>query len=78
MSELTQVDIDEAFKEIKTEWDRNVEASGQTDAMFIALDTTGFASAFLHSYQVAKEVAESHGLVMPELVKGLEITISES
>lgn len=74
MDELTQEKVDEMFAEIKAEWDKRVKASGEREAMFIALDKTGFVAEFFYNYQRAKEHVESQGLVMPELVEGLKVS----
>ena len=75
--EITQEDVDIAFKAIKEEWDSRVKESGVTQQMYIALDKTGSASNYLAMYQQAKEQTEKLGLVMPVLIKGLKVTIEE-
>jgi hypothetical protein len=74
VKKLTQEDVNETFEKIKAEWDKRREESGLSDAMFLALDNTGFASEFIGLYQQAKEHVESNGLFMPELIAGLEVT----
>lgn len=74
MNELTQEKVDEVFAEIKAEWDKKVKASGKSEAMFIALDKTGFVAELFYNYQLAKEHVENKGLVMPELVEGLKVS----
>lgn len=72
---LTQEKIDGIFGEIKSEWDKMVKESGRSESMFIALGGKT-PSNFLAYYQMAKEHVESEGLIMPELVKGLKVSVS--
>ena len=70
---ITQDQVNQAFKEITAEFNRMVDESGRSPEMFIALDDS--APEFLFYYQQIKERVESLGLVAPELVKGLELRI---
>lgn len=74
--DVTQKDVDEMFGEVREAWKLGVLNSGVSEAMFIATDRTGFVSLMLGEYQEAKELVEAKGLVMPELVKGIEIKVS--
>lgn len=74
----TQQEINECFAPLKAQWDEKVRESGKSDAMFIATDKTGFAATFIHNYNSAKTAVEAHGLKMPELVKGLSVSYSDS
>jgi hypothetical protein len=49
--------------------------SGETEQMFIFTDKTGFVANFLTDYQIAKQGVEAQGFVMPELVKGISISV---
>lgn len=77
MEEVTQEKVDEAFSEAKKEWDRKVAESGHPEHMFVFLDRSGFVGQFLTEYQMCKEMVESSGLVMPELIPGLEISVTD-
>ena len=74
IDEPTQEKINEIFEVIKAEWDKLILESGQTESMAIALSKPG-VTYFLAQYHDAKQEVEALGLVMPELVKGLKITI---
>lgn len=74
---ITQNDVDENFDNIKNEWDEMVSESGKSEAMFIATDNAGVVANFMAGYQITKTLVEAEGLIMPELVKGLEITIDD-
>lgn len=74
--DVTQKDVDEMFGEVKEIWKEGVSNSGVSEAVFIATDRTGFVALMLCEYQEAKELVEAKGLVMPELVKGVEINVS--
>ncbi len=69
---LTQEQVDEVFSEIKVEWDKRVEASGKSQALFLASDSTGYVAKFMANYFAASENVKSLGLVMPELLKATE------
>lgn len=73
---FTQEQINESFIEIKAEWDKLVKESGRSESMFLAMGGE-IVSHFLYNYQVAKEHVESQGLVMPALVKGLSVSVSQ-
>lgn len=73
---LTQADVDDTFIDIKVAWDKLVKESGRSESMFIAMGGE-IVSHFLYNYQVAKEHVESQGLVMPVLVKGLSVSVSQ-
>jgi len=74
---MTQETVNQAFQEIKKVWDEKVAESGKSAQMFVITDNTGFASEFIATYQRAKEHVEWNGLVMPELMPGLEVKILE-
>lgn len=76
MNSLTQEQVDEAFVEIKKEWDSIVARSGQSENMAIALGCDG-VRGFLLAYQEAKENVESLGLKMPVLIPHVVITIGD-
>lgn len=80
MSEgINQELVDKTFIEMSTLWDDKFEASGhKLVASFVAENKDGWAVQFLAEYQMAKESVESHGLVMPVLVEGISIKLSES
>ena len=67
---LTQEEIDLSMVELKSLWDKKVQQSGKSEAVFIATDDTGFATNMLYNYKVAKEHVESLGLVMPVMTQG--------
>jgi len=77
--EITQELVDKTFIEMSTLWDDKFEASGhRLVASFVAENKDGWAVQFLAEYQMAKEAVELHGLVMPVLVEGISIKLSES
>lgn len=71
---MTQGDVDNAFIQIKNEWDGMVSKSGKSEHMFVATEKS--ASIFLAQYADAKAATEAGGLIMPELVKGLAVAYS--
>lgn len=77
MNEVTQEQLDEMFLEIKQDWDQKVLESGRSEAMFIVMDNTGYVAHFMNNYSYVKEEVEKQGLIMPELVKGLEVNYED-
>ena len=77
METITQETVDEIFKEAKAEWDAKVAESGHCEAVFIVQDEDQWASGFLVGYAMAKENVESMGLTIPDLVEGMNITLTE-
>lgn len=73
--EITQEIVDEIYKGAKAEWDTAVADSGHCEAVFIHQDVDGWASNFLVGYAMAKENVESMGLIIPDLVDGMKITL---
>lgn len=71
---VTQREVDSSFLVVKAAWDDMVKKSGKAEAVFICTDDN--AASFLHLYKMAKESVEAKGLTMPELIKGLKITIN--
>lgn len=78
MDNITQEKVDELWVEAKAEWDQKVAESGRSEQMFICTDKTGFVANFLTEYQIAKETVEARGLVMPDFVQGLSISVSNT
>ena len=74
---ITQDQVNEMFVVVNEEWQQMVANSGQSEPMFIILNSDKRATQFLYHYQLAKEEVEKSGLVMPELVKGLLVTHSD-
>ena len=72
--QVTQEQVNEAFKSFKDLWDQAVIESGETESMFIAL---GLGTNMLAAYQEIKEEVESLGLVMPTLKEGLEVRFND-
>lgn len=78
MSELTQEEVNEIFKDIKRAWDEEVTESGLSVAMFVATDETGFATQYLAMYQNTKEELIKLGLTLPELLpRNIVVTITD-
>ena len=76
--EITQELVDQTFIEISELWLDKFEESGhKLVASFVAENKDGWAVRFLAEYQMAKENVESLGLVMPVLVEGITIKLSE-
>lgn len=76
--EITQELVDHIFIEMSELWMDKFEESGhRLTASFIAENKDGWALQFLAEYQMAKEHIEGLGLVMPVLVEGVTITLSE-
>ncbi len=69
--------LNELFSALKREWDIKLNSSGLPEPIFIATDNTGFTGRILFVYQMAKEHAESEGLIMPVLIHGLSIKIED-
>ena len=77
--EITQELVDQTFIEMSELWLDKFEESGhKLIASFIAENKDGWAVQFLAEYQMAKEHVESLGLVMPVLVEGVTIKLSEN
>ena len=77
--EMTQEMVNEAFAEIKAEWDAKFKESGRDSvAMFVMLDNTGWVANFLATHQQLKDHLHNVGLEMPEIegLNGLKITLS--
>lgn len=76
--EITQELVDQTFIEMSELWLDKFEESGhKLVASFVAENKDGWAVQFLAEYQMAKEHVESLGLVMPVLVEGITIKLSE-
>ena len=76
--EITQELVDQTFIEMSELWLDKFEESGhKLISSFIAENKDGWAVQFLAEYQIAKENVESLGLVMPVLVEGVTIKLSE-
>lgn len=76
--EITQELVDQTFIEMSEMWLDKFEESGhKLVASFVAENKDGWAVQFLAEYQMAKEHVESLGLVMPVLVEGITIKLSE-
>jgi hypothetical protein len=76
--EITQELVNQTFIEMSELWLDKFEESGhKLVASFIAENKDGWAVQFLAEYQMAKEHVESLGLVMPVLVEGVTIKLSE-
>lgn len=79
MEEITQELVDKTFIEMSEMWLDKFEASGhKLIASFVAENKDGWAVQFLAQYQMAKENVESLGLVMPVLVEGITINLSDA
>ena len=78
MSDITQSDVDAGFKELKAAWDKKFKGScARTVSGFIMADKDKFAVNTLAQYQQVKEGVEAEGLIMPVLVEGTTIILSE-
>ena len=76
--EITQELVDQTFIEMSELWLDKFEESGhKLISSFIAENKDEWAVQFLAEYQIAKENVESLGLVMPVLVEGVTIKLSE-
>ena len=73
MKLFTQKNINKAAKEAKAEWSAQLKASGMTQSVFIATDTTGFVKQFMGEYALLKEYVEDLGFKMPVIVKGVKV-----
>lgn len=79
LTAVTQELVDQTFIEMSELWMDKFEESGhKLVASFVAENKDGWAVQFLAEYQMAKEAVELHGLVMPVLVEGISIKLSES
>jgi hypothetical protein len=77
--EITQELVDQTFIEMSELWLDKFEASGHAlVSSFIAENKDGWAAQFLAEYQMAKEAVESLGLIMPVLVEGMSIKLTEN
>ena len=76
--EITQELVDQTFIEMSELWLDKFEESGhKLVSSFIAENKDGWAVQFLAEYQMAKENVESLGLVMPVLVEGVNVILTE-
>ncbi len=76
---ITQELVDSTFIEMSELWLDKFEASGhKLVSSFIVENRDGWATQFLAEYQIAKECVEEQGLVMPVLVEGVTVELTEA
>jgi len=51
-----------------------VEASGETEAVFISTDNTGYVAETMYNYCEVKKQIEGMGLKLPVFIEGLKVT----
>lgn len=77
--EITQELVDQTFIEMSSLWDDKFQESGhKLVTSFVTENKDGWAVQFLAEYQLAKESVESIGLVMPVLVEGITVKLTEN
>ena len=74
---LTQSQVDEACEKAKSVWADKISASGLSQEEFIIQDDTGWVVEFLTYMKLAKRNVEKEGLVMREVVSGVDIDLGE-
>lgn len=74
---LTQSQVDEACEKAKSVWEDKISASGLSQEEFIIQDDTGWVIEFLTYMKLAKRNVEKEGLVMREVVSGVDIDLGE-
>ena len=71
MANITQKIIDKECQSLIESWAGMVDCSGLTQTVFIAC---GHGTMFLYRYDRLRKEVISKGFLMPELVKGVDIT----
>jgi hypothetical protein len=71
---LTQSQVDEACENAKYVWEEYIAASGLSQEEFI-IKNTGWVIEFLTYLKLAKRIVEREGLVMREVVSGIDIEL---
>ena len=69
----TQETFDEIHRQVRSEWEKMVDDSGQTEHMFIALDRE--AMRYLAMYKDIQDYAQSKGFGLPDLVEGVTVSV---
>ncbi len=77
-NKLTQSQVDEACEKAKSLWKDKLSESGLSQEEFITQDDTGWVVNFLTNLQLAKMNVEKEGLVMREVISGVDIGLGES
>ncbi len=72
---LTQSQVDEACAKAKSLWEDKLSESRLSQEEFIIQDDTGWVVNFLTNLQLAKMNVEKEGLVMREVVSGVDIDL---
>ena len=72
---LTQSQVDEACEKAKSLWEDKIHESGLSQEEFIIQDATGWVVNFLAYMELAKRNVEKEGLVMLEVVSGVDIDL---
>lgn len=72
--EPTEETIAEFVKEAREMWAEDLEASGESQNLYMI---TKPALRFLAEYQNVKEQLEAKGFEVPNLIEGLQVTFSD-
>lgn len=75
---LTQSQVDEACAKAKSIWEEKLSESGLSQEEFIIQDDTGWVERLLVYMELAKRNVEKEGLVMREVVSGVDLGLGES
>jgi hypothetical protein len=76
MSEVTQELIDKGIDQAREQWQKMLDESGMSQAMFIT--TNKEATQFLGEYEMMRESLIKDGWIVPVLVDGLIVALSDS
>ncbi len=74
-SEITQAQVDEAFRLTKDAWDGMLKESGKPLHMFVASDKK--ATQFLGQYEMIRQDVIAAGFDAPPLVEGIEVKVCD-
>jgi len=66
--------VDLLFQDFLKEWQEQVEDSGETEAVFISTDKTGYVAETMYNYCEVKKQIEGMGYKMPVFIEGLKVT----
>ena len=75
---LTQSQVDEACGKAKALWEDKLSERGLSQEDFIIKDETGWVTEFLAYMELAKRNVEGEGLVMREIVSGVDIDLGDN
>ncbi|NQY65890.1 MAG: hypothetical protein HRT38_19825 [Alteromonadaceae bacterium] len=73
--EVTQEIIDAGVNQAKEQWQKMLDESGMSQAMFIA--TNKEATQFLGEYEMMRETLKEKGWELPDLVDGLKVKLGD-